>query len=102
MIVAICGFDELDAPWNPVRAIWPEQTGRVYVACCNRLAPVQETETHLLVAYGGYVVAREFRCLPDAGCHVNPGYLRTAHLRSYEEFDDDVDWGLTGENAPST
>ena len=81
---ALCGGDELRAAWKPVRAIWPDMHQQVYVGCCNRLAPAHDTETRLLVAYGGYIVDRVFRCLPDAGCHTNPGYLRTAHLRWYE------------------
>jgi hypothetical protein len=79
MCGAICGGDDETGPWKRTRG-----KGRVYVECCNRLAPMALTESQHYSAYQGYVAGRRYRCLSDAGCNVNPGYKRTAHLRWYE------------------
>ena len=86
---AICGgVEDGSTDWSPSRTLFPHRGRRkVYVGCCNRLALLRDTETRWLVSFSGYVQDRHFRCLPSAGCNVNPGYKRTAHLRYYEWSD---------------
>ena len=86
---AVCGgIDEGSTDWEPSLKRWPRRgLSKVYVGCCNRLAPLRDTDTRWLVSFGGYVQDRHFRCRSDAGCNTNPGYKRTAHLRYYERND---------------
>lgn len=95
--IHVCGGDE-NAPgrtsrehewpgqdWALSRTRWPRQgRGKVIVDCCERRVMLRTTESHLSVAYGGYVADWRFRCAPGEGCTVNPNYKRTAHLRFYE------------------
>lgn len=83
----ICGATERATPWKLSRRKWPKEIGKghkVYVPCCNRNAPLEDTQTRWEEAYGGYACDHYFRCAPKAGCNANPGYKRTAHLRYFE------------------
>lgn len=83
---AICGNTETQTEWKSAREIWPHKhlkDERVFVPCCNRNAPILETEASFQTAFSGYVAEWYFRCAPKAGCNINPGYLRTAHLRYF-------------------
>ena len=83
----ICGATEAATGWRKPRKLWPRKHlkgKRAYVSCCNRNAPILETEARFETAFGGYVAEWYFRCAPNMGCNLNPGYKRTAHLRYFE------------------
>ena len=86
MTIHVCGRPEQQTRWRLAANIWPEDVGkeRVYVPCCNRLAPLEDTLAKFVVAFGGYVSDWHFKCAARRGCNKNPNYKRTAHLRRYE------------------
>lgn len=83
--IFICGGNEEQGEWERTTKLRPRGwNGKIYVPCCNRLEYPRNTVSRWFSAYGGYVAGYETRCAPDAGCNINPGYKRTAHLRYYE------------------
>ena len=85
-LIALCGATETATEWKPVLEQWPNEKpdDKELVHCCNRLAPLRDLECRFETAFEGYVAGWYFRCKSDAGCNINPGYKRTAHLRYYE------------------
>lgn len=90
MTIHVCGRTEKWTPWIlSTSAIgvqldeWRQEKVKVYVPCCNRNAPIEETVTRVETAFDGWVVERVFKCAYGKGCHANPGYLKTAHLRYF-------------------
>ncbi len=87
MTIAICGATETATEWERPRVLWPRKRlkdKKVYVPCCNRNAPIEQTVARFETAFSGYVGDWYFKCAPDAGCSVNKGYLKTRHLRFFD------------------
>lgn len=83
--IHICGGNETETSWGPTNQMikkWPGGERWVPVHCCERWEKPRNTECRYVTAFGGYVGEHEFRCAPNRGCNKNPGYKRTAHLRS--------------------